>query len=244
MNANLTIYLTLYGGNTKAGEDFELKNGSKMSFYELHHRIIRLIERTIDGNVQLIVGGNSLGAKSIKLIESIDHPLIERLELLPNPEENLFKYPRMAQAINIADTEFFLCADDDIVLRSGWYGYFQGLIEHQDRPFLAGQARVYNASQAFLDTWKGYLTSQPIEELIRKRTRSRKMPQISFVRGSLWMTETRLLREVGFPPKELIHNLGDRLLGLIAREQSWKIIDIPEGLVIDNLIPRRGPNAN
>lgn len=74
-------------------------------------------------------------------------------------------------------------------------------------------------------------------------------PMFRFCQGSWWVAKLERLREVDFPPLELHHCGGDTLLGEIARQRGWKVLDWHWGVRLNagpqgenSKSPRRGIN--
>lgn len=228
-----TVCVLLYGDDTHAW---------------LHRRCLESIMCALPlQDLELRVGLNDVTASATRLyLSSISDQLGGCLQVFSG--ENIGKYPRLAQMLQTVTRPYVMWFDDDSYLRPDLY--------------------VPGAGQAWLNRIAELQASRPgvLGAIYRRKWRPKRLqwfqslpgykgkpvdPQFErFVTGGWWVAPVAMLRELAWPPPELHHNGGDCLLGGLAVQAGYSLIDFRHGVAInadahgnESKAPRRGLNT-
>lgn len=143
--------------------------------------------------------------------------------------ENIGKYPRMRQMLADVDDcrPYVMWFDDDSYLKSGECGrdWLDQICRLQEEgPGVLGS--IYR--QRLRPTRRAWLEAHP-----KFRGKPLDPEQEYFVTGGWWVAPIAMLRELDWPQKELYHNGGDRLLGTLATQNGYRLIQFNKGVAIN-----------
>jgi hypothetical protein len=215
----------------------------------LHTRCLESIVSSLPlDDMELRIGLNAVTSQATwnRVNELAAHLGPERVRLFAG--ENIGKYPRMREMFATITRPYVAWWDDDSYLLpelripgagQAWLNRIAELLRSKPGVLGAVYRRRWRAQhKAWLQQQPGY-RGVPLDPLYEK-----------FVTGGWWVAPVAMLRELAWPPLELHHNGGDRLLGSLALQHQYSLIPFRHGVAInadadgrESQAPRRGLNT-
>ena len=206
---------------------------------QLAMRVFESIEEHVPrADRELIVGANAIGAKTVELVDRLQHE--GQIDSLIHSSQNVNKCTMMRRMLREVNAEYVWWFDDDSYIKSS-SALMDRLCIAREAPqdtVMWGQAAFCESPSNFTSRsdvsgfvktahWCRGLRS-PADELSKEGQRWR------FILGGGWFIRTSALRRLNWPDPRLRKEGDDVFLGEAIRQQGWKIQDIGElGVSID-----------
>lgn len=210
----------------------------------LHSRCLESLMNTLPAEgAEIRLGLNAMTAKpTLDLILRVnDHFGDGNVSVFDGP--NIGKYPRMREMLADVDRPYVMWFDDDSFLRPNeiiadlWLDNLASRMSVEPTGMVGAiyRQQLSKRRRAWLQTHPKF-RNQPLHPVYEY-----------FITGGWWAAPTKMLRTLEWPQPELYHNGGDRLLGTLATQNGYRLIDFHEGVAInadasgaDSQAPRRG----
>jgi hypothetical protein len=220
----------------------------------MHARFLRGLERGVPPDVEIFVGLNAVGNRSLSELRKAAWPAgagddpaawrsagdlrAGRYRLFTDKNANRLKYPVMREMFaKVGTDDWTLWLDDDTMLpdsTSWWSELCQMMAAGVDYTGVEYFMWMQGGQPAFIITRPWY-RGIPLRRKCRK-------PVFLFYTGSFWALSARARQALRWPDPALVHNGGDTLLGEAVRQNNFRRKAFPcrrFGIKI-NSMPRRG----
>lgn len=208
-----TICVLLYGGDEYAW---------------LHNRCLEsLMTELPREGAEFRIGLNDMTCVSTSMLMGQFQQHFGDANVIVYGNDNIGKYPRMREMLTYADRPYVMWFDDDSYLKPGECG----------KAWLDEICRLQEATPGVLGSVYRQRWRPQRVDWIERHPKFRGKPldpeNEIFVTGGWWVAPLAMLRELDWPQKELYHNGGDRLLGTLATQNGYRLIQFNKGVAIN-----------